>query len=76
MKERLTVGQLKKALKDIPDDLEVYLSSDSGVDQCDNGEIVIEEAKRITLDFGATYIDRFDIYCNIVSDEEIYNVKN
>lgn len=73
MKERMTVGQLKEALKDVPDDLEIYLSSDSGVDQCDDGEIVIEKAERITHDFGATYIDRFDIYCNVVSYEEIYN---
>lgn len=45
---RLTVKKLKEALKDVPDDLEVKLWSDSGVDQCDYGdcEAIIEDAYR------------------------------
>lgn len=42
MKE-LTVKELKEALKGVPDDLPVRLSSDSGVDQ-GIGEIIIEKA--------------------------------
>ena len=42
----LTVGELKSVIKDIPDDVEVRLSSDTGVDQ---GEcrIVIESADHV-----------------------------
>ena len=45
---KLTVGKLRKALEGIPDDLEIELWSDSGVDQCeyDDCEVVIEDAYR------------------------------
>ena len=58
----LTVKELKEKLKDIPDDLELRLSSDSGVDQCAEGEIVITDA----FQCGET----FDIYCNIDMDTD------
>lgn len=32
-KKALTVGELRKALEGVPDDLKVQLSSDTGVDQ-------------------------------------------
>ena len=32
---KLTVGKLRKALEGVPDDLEIELWSDSGVDQCE-----------------------------------------
>lgn len=43
---KLTVGKLKEALRNVPDDLEVELWSDSGVDQCDDDdfEVVVEDA--------------------------------
>lgn len=46
MSKKLTVGELKKALENVPDELEVELWSDSGVDQCDydDSEVVIEKA--------------------------------
>lgn len=68
----LTVGELKKALVDVPDDLEVRLSSDTGVDQGE-GEIIIESARRVKYDLpngqkfadtGKTGVDYFDIYAN------------
>ena len=37
----LTVGELRKALDGVPDDLEVRLSSDTGVDQ---GEGVVKDS--------------------------------
>lgn len=59
MKQKLTVGELRKALEGVPDNLEVVLSSDSGVDQGE-GEIIIESARRVT--YGN--VDYFDIYAN------------
>ena len=58
----LTVKELKEKLKDIPDDLELRLSSDSGVDQDPEGEIVITDAFRCG--------DTFDIYCNVDMDAD------
>ena len=59
----LTVGELKEALKDVPNDTIVRLTSDTGVDQ---GEfpIVVESASY------NTYYDFFDIYANEEEDYE------
>ena len=56
--KRLTVGELKKALEEVPDELEVNLWSDSGVDQCDDNDfyVVIEKAYK--------YENEFIIYAN------------
>lgn len=59
MSKPLTVGDLRKALEGVPDELEVQLSSDSGVDQ-GIGKIVIEMARRVQ--YGDT--DYFKIYAN------------
>lgn len=64
MSKVLTVGKLKEALKDIPDDLEVRLSSDSGVDQ-GIGVIIIEDAYRVSY----KNVDYFSIYANDTGDE-------
>ena len=71
---KLTVGKLREALKDVPDELEINLWSDSGVDQDPYGdsEVVIENAFRHQhkLPEGETYadgtngVDYFVIYCN------------
>lgn len=55
----LTVGELRKALDGVPDELEVQLSSDTGVDQGE-GRIVIEDAYRMNY----KDIDYFSIYAN------------
>lgn len=77
--KKLKVGELRKALENIPDGLEVELWSDSGVDQSDDGsEVVIEKAFRHqhTLPEGHTYedgtnsIDYFVIYANYEETEE------
>lgn len=78
MREKLTVGKLKKALENVPDELEVKLWSDSGVDQCDDYEVVVEDAFRhqYTLPDGKTYedgtnsIDYFVVYANYRDFEE------
>ena len=72
--KKLTVGELKKALENIPDELEVELWSDSGIDQDPYGEAkaVIENAFRHQhkLPDGETYadgtngVDYFVIYAN------------
>lgn len=77
---KLTVGKLKEALKGVPDELEVELWSDSGLDQCDddNFEVVVEETYRHTyqLPEGKTYedgtnkVDYFVIYANYREDED------
>lgn len=72
-KNKLTVGKLKKALENVPDDLVVELWSDSGVDQSDDdSEVVVEDAYRHTykLKNGETFedgtdtVDFFVIYAN------------
>ena len=58
----LTVGELKKKLKDVPDDTLIELSSDTGVDQSLYGEVVVEDA------YNSNGI--FHIYCNYREEEE------
>lgn len=79
MTNKLTVGKLKEMLENVPDDLEVELWSDSGVDQSDDGsEVVVEDAFRhqFTLPEGQTYedgtnsLDYFVIYANYRDEEE------
>lgn len=50
----LTVGELRKALDGVPDDLEVRISSDTGVDQGE-GEIIVERAFPVSADYFAIY---------------------
>ncbi len=76
--KNLTVGELRKALEGVPDELEIELSSDSGVDQCgyDDEEVVIEDAHRCTYNYkdekGTEKVDYFVIYANYrnIEDEE------
>ena len=68
-KNVLTVGRLREALKDVPDNLEVKLSSDTGVDQGE-GEIVIEDAYRRKFEDGSTGVDYFTIYANDQGDTD------
>lgn len=72
MNKPLTVGELRKALEGVPDELEVQLSSDTGIDQ-GIGEIVVESARRVKYDLpegqrfsdtGKTGVDYFEIYAN------------
>lgn len=58
--KKFTVGELRAALIGVPDELEVKLSSDSGIDQGGAGETIIEFAKRITYENA----DHFVIYAN------------
>ena len=79
---KLTVGKLRKALENVPDDLEIELWSDSGVDQCDDYdyEAVIEDAYRHkfklpngeTFEDGSDEIDIFVIYANWANSIEEY----
>lgn len=63
MAKVLTVGELREALKDVPNDLEVKLSSDTGVDQGD-GKIIVESARRVKYSAHGFDYDYFDIYVN------------
>lgn len=73
----LTVGKLRKALEGVPDELEVKLSSDTGVDQ-GMGEVIVEDAYRTKYDLpdgrtfedGSTGVDYFTIYANDRETEE------
>lgn len=70
MDKKLTVGQLKKALENAPDELEVELSSDTGVDQGES-EVIIHLAKRIKyVDFYSRSIDKFVIYADYKDELE------
>lgn len=81
MSKKLTVGELKKALENVPDNLEVKLSSDSGIDQCDDDDfvVVVEDAYRHnyklsngeTFEDGTNEVDEFIIYANFRELEEV-----
>lgn len=62
----LTVGELKRALDGVSDEVIVQLSSDSGVDQGE-GAIVVESANHVK--YGNT--EYFSIYANDYDCEEI-----
>lgn len=44
--KRLTVGELKQVIENIPDNFLVTIASDTGVDQCDDNDfdLVVEDA--------------------------------
>lgn len=71
---RLTVGELRKAMIGVPDELEVHFSSDTE----EAYEIVLESARRIKYelpdgrrfdDTEETGVDYFDIYGNAADEE-------
>lgn len=75
----LTVGELRKALEGVPDNIKVVLSSDTGVDQGNEGDIVVQSARRVNYqlpdgqvfaDTGENFVDEFEIYCNEVIEDE------
>lgn len=72
MPKVLTVGELKKALENVPDNLRVELVSDSGVDQGE-GEIIVEKAYRVKYRPNPNThieVDYFAIYANDYDEED------
>ena len=74
MVKKLTVGKLRKALENVPDELEVEFSSDTE----EAYEIIIESARRVKYelpdgrrfeDTGETGVDYFSIYGNANEDD-------
>lgn len=61
----LTVGKLREVIKDLPDELEVELSSDTGVDQGE-GRIIVEDAYRVKC----SSVDYLAIYANDRIEED------
>lgn len=67
MPRGLTVGKLKSVIADLPDYLEVRLSSDTGVDQGQiGGDIVVEDAYRTK--YGK--VDYLTIYVNEIEEDD------
>lgn len=66
--KNLTVGELKKALECVPNDVIVRLASDTGVDQGQYGDIVVEDAFYTHYSVDGYTVDSFDIYAN---EEEV-----
>lgn len=73
--KRLTVGELRKALEGVPDELEVHFSSDTE----EAYEIILTMARRVKYelpngqrfeDTGETGVDYFDIYGNAAEEDE------
>ncbi len=66
----LTVGELKEALENVPNDTIVKLTSDTGVDQgqC-GGKIVIESAHYTHYSTDEYTVDYFGIYANEVEED-------
>lgn len=73
MKE-LTVGELRKALEDVNDNLIVRISSDTGVDQRDGFECIVENAYEVNYEHkddknNSTHIQYFTIYANYCDED-------
>lgn len=68
MQREILAGDLKRALQNVPDDIPVRISSDTGVDQGE-GQIIVLDAYEVKYD-GNHY---FAIYANDVDDEEDYS---
>lgn len=68
MQREILAGDLKRALQNVPDDIPVRISSDTGVDQGE-GQIIVLDAYEVKYD-EAHY---FAIYANDVDDEEDYS---
>ena len=73
--KRLTVGELRKALEGVPDELEVHFSSDTE----EAYEIILTHARRVKYELpngqrfentGETGVDYFDIYGNAADEDE------
>ena len=67
--KNITVGELRKALEGVPDELEVRLDSDSGIDQR-LGTVIIESAERISYSNSFGDVDYFRIYANDVEEDD------
>lgn len=71
--KKMTVGQLRKTIENVPDNLEIELESDTGVDQGDS-EVIIHYAKRFNYtDLYCRKIDKFVIYADykdVLEEEE------
>ena len=70
MKDNITVGYLRKALENVPDDLPVVLTSDNGVDCGEDDAVVIEGAMRVAYQTIFEDVDYFAIYANFVEKED------
>lgn len=75
MDKRLTVGELRKALESVPDELEVHFDSDTE----EAYEIILSMARRVKYelpngkrfaDTGETGVDYFEIYGNAAREED------
>lgn len=66
----MTVGELRKAIDGVPDDLEVKLSSDTGVDQGE-GIVIIEKAYRTKYETDYFKVDHFTIYVNDYYEDDL-----
>lgn len=69
MVKSLTVGKLKSVIADLPDDLEVKLSSDTGVDQGE-GVIIVEDAYRTKYETANFKVDYLTIYVNDIDEDD------
>ena len=74
MDKRLTVGELRKALESVPDELEVHFDSDTE----EAYEIILSNAYRVKYelpngkrfaDTGETGVDYFEIYGNAANED-------
>ncbi len=66
MEKRMTVGELRKALENVPDELEVQFGSDTE----EAYEIIISMARRVTYEYPkGNWVDEFEIYGNAKEEE-------
>ena len=73
MQSNITVGDLRRAIEDVPDDLPVILTSDNGVDCGEDDAVVIEGATRVKYKTLFEDVDYFAIYANFAEKEDESN---
>ena len=75
MQKRLTVKELKAALVDVPDELEVRFGSDTEeayeiiIEMARRGKSVLPDGRKFE-DTGETGLDFFEIYGNAVQSDD------
>lgn len=66
----ITVGELRKALEGVPDNVEIHLDSHTLVGEGEEFEIVLTEANRLQAEYNGKKIDKLIMFIDYLWDED------
>lgn len=66
----ITVGELRKALEGVPDDIEISLDSHTLVGEGEYFELALTGANRLQADYEGRHIDRLMMFIDYLWDED------